>query len=40
MSRVRVNLRAVFWKDKRRVYVVSSLHIVPAEGNLRKVRKL
>jgi hypothetical protein len=33
VSRVKGTLRAVCWKDKREVYVLSNMHIPPSEGN-------
>jgi hypothetical protein len=35
VSRVKGTLRAVCWKDKREVYVLSNMHIPPAEGNFK-----
>jgi hypothetical protein len=36
VSRVWRNLRAVCWKKKREVYVLSNMHIPPAEGNFKE----
>ena len=35
VSRVKGSLRAVCWKDKRDVYVLSNMHIPPVEGNFK-----
>ncbi|GLV40963.1 hypothetical protein CBL_08537 [Carabus blaptoides fortunei] len=35
VSRVRDNLSAVCWKDKREVYILTNMHASPAEGNFR-----
>ncbi|GLV38526.1 hypothetical protein CBL_05118 [Carabus blaptoides fortunei] len=35
ISRVRDNLSAVFWKDKREVYILTNMYASPAEGNFR-----
>jgi hypothetical protein len=35
VSRVKGTLRAVCWKDKREVYVLSNMHISPVEGNFK-----
>jgi hypothetical protein len=35
VSRVKRTLRAVCWKDKREVYVISNMHIPPVEGNFK-----
>jgi hypothetical protein len=32
-TRVRGNLRAVRWKDRRDVYILTNMHAPPAEGN-------
>jgi hypothetical protein len=36
---VRGNLRAVCWKDKREVYVLSNIQIPPAEDNFKESGK-
>ena len=33
MTRVRGTLRAVRWKDRRDVYILTNMHAPPAEGN-------
>jgi hypothetical protein len=35
VSRLKGTLRAICWKDKREVYVLSNMHILPAEGNFK-----
>jgi hypothetical protein len=35
VSRVKGTLRAVCWKDKRDVYVLSNMHLPPVEGNFK-----
>jgi hypothetical protein len=35
VSRVKGTLRAVCWKDKREVYVLSNMHFPPVEGNFK-----
>jgi hypothetical protein len=39
VSRVKGTLRAVCWKNKREVYVLSNMHIPPAEGNFMSAGK-
>jgi hypothetical protein len=39
VSRVRGNLRAVGWKDKREAYVLFNMHIPTVEGNFKEVGK-
>ena len=33
VTRVRGNLRAVRWKDRRDVYILTNMHSPPVEGN-------
>jgi hypothetical protein len=35
VSKVRGNLTAMCWKDKREVYMLSNIHPSPANGNFR-----
>jgi hypothetical protein len=35
VSRVKGTFRAVCWKDRREVYVLSNMHIPPVEGNFK-----
>jgi hypothetical protein len=35
VSMVKGTLRAVCWKDRREVYVLSNMHIPPVEGNFK-----